>query len=194
MYLGGRYPVPINSNPIVMLKDLPQKANGGQLGVASALTASLTSPPLPHRPFCVQMPWLCFFWSSDLSLLFCSESSSESPSKYKNRFVTNVIGVCVWACPCVGVSVCGLFKWSFCRRRFCGGTSGSATDGSSQTLWTNRSLHPAAWKNTASFLEPLGMSRIEVTYIVTVRQRDSVTVTICRKVRREHMRSEKVLL
>lgn len=41
MYLGGRYPVPINSNPAVHLKDLPQRTTLGQCGVAGNLAAAM---------------------------------------------------------------------------------------------------------------------------------------------------------
>lgn len=41
MYLGGRYPVNINSNPALMLTDLPVRETGGQLGVAAAISNSV---------------------------------------------------------------------------------------------------------------------------------------------------------
>jgi len=37
MYLGGRYPVPINSNPVILMNDLPDRVARGQTGVAAAL-------------------------------------------------------------------------------------------------------------------------------------------------------------
>eukprot|EP00037_Helgoeca_nana_P033103 m.416677 g.416677 ORF g.416677 m.416677 type:complete len:661 (+) comp30061_c0_seq1:74-2056(+) len=42
MYLSGRYPVNINSNPALLMKDLPQKGSLGQPGVAAVLTAAIT--------------------------------------------------------------------------------------------------------------------------------------------------------
>eukprot|EP00039_Didymoeca_costata_P009244 m.122053 g.122053 ORF g.122053 m.122053 type:complete len:658 (-) comp14415_c0_seq3:2294-4267(-) len=41
MYLGGRYPVPINSNPVFIVNDLPDKATHGQAGAASALSFAM---------------------------------------------------------------------------------------------------------------------------------------------------------
>eukprot|EP00040_Diaphanoeca_grandis_P019710 m.104204 g.104204 ORF g.104204 m.104204 type:complete len:658 (-) comp27556_c0_seq1:244-2217(-) len=41
MYLGGRYPLPINSNPIILIHDLPEKKSLGQVGVAAKLTLGM---------------------------------------------------------------------------------------------------------------------------------------------------------
>ena len=41
MYLGGRCSLPINSNPVILMNDLPNREALGQTGVAAAITASL---------------------------------------------------------------------------------------------------------------------------------------------------------